>query len=237
MTVLKKALDLYRKGDVKRNTQVAQFCGVSYRTALEWGRKRDPQGEPLNKLWYFLEANGVQLVEVQKLHPVVRMLGRMVAFGVIEPAVAMSLLRLEGHYHHLWPVLQGRVVPLTISKGVLTRQHLTKTHGKTLRQAFGRAAEHGLVPFGLAPREFQADEVEVAEKPQANLATAEDSHIVVAAAFVSALTPLLKRIVDDGKESVRQLRAALDDDTFYDVLDSMKAMSSRRAHQFYRGKE
>lgn len=227
MAALSAMLEAYRQGDFERSKPIAQFCGVSYRTALEWGRKRDPKGEPLNKLWFFLEAHGHIVDELKKLDPTVRYLAKLLAFGVLSQTEACKLLNVQGHSQYLWRVTQGSLVPLVVRKKSLTQVGLELAYAKVLQEAYDMAAMKDLVP----PRRQSKS----AARPEVATMTG-DSHVIVAAAFISALSPLTKRIVEDGEEAIKALRVATGDDVFYAVLDSLKAMSSRKAHQFYRGK-
>lgn len=221
MGKLSVTLEKFLEGDFKRNQLIADFCGVSYETALDWTKKREPRGEPLNKLWHFLDAHGLRVAQTESLNPGVYYLGKLIAFGVLTPEEAMNLLGLDGPSMYIWRVLQGKIVPSSIRKGAVTETTLTERYGETMRKAQKEKHDLGLVP-----------------PPSGSAVPSNDgSYITVAAAFISGLVPLLTRINEEGEASVKALRAALDDDTFYEVLDGLKAMSGRRAYQFYYGKE
>jgi hypothetical protein len=61
------------------------------------------------------------------------------------------------------------------------------------------------------------------------------SDIEKAAALIAELEPLLARLASEGEKRTNTLRTSLGDDTFYAVLDAMKAMVGRTAHRFYLG--
>lgn len=225
MVTLKEALDAYRQGDFKRNAPMAKFCGVAYRTAMEWGDKRKPGGEALNKLYYFLEAHGYKVFG-DKTHPVVYLVGKLVAYDVLTVGQALELFGLSGKQSHVWTALQGKSVPLVARNGEISVETLTRLYGLSLEDAVAKRAEEGLVP---------------AAKPGSSLRSSipvqssNDSYITVAAAFVSGLGPLLKRIDAEGDPAVQAFRSSLDADVFHDVLDLLKSMSSRKAREYYKG--
>jgi hypothetical protein len=204
---------------------MAEFCGVSTDTALRWNARRLPNGGTLNKLWFLLEAHGLEVKELKKVLPEVRYIAKLVAFEVLTKEAALTELKLEGATDdYLWRVLQGKLVPLAIQKKIVTLKRLSQKHGSALQAALPSAGVAS-TPAGSRP----------AKPPVPIEVTASDSHIPVAAAFLSGLHPLVRRIVADGEESILSLRSEVSDDDFYAVLDGLKAMASRRARQFYTG--
>jgi len=196
-------------------------------TASRWNAKRLPNGKALNKLWFLLEAHELEVKELEKLLPEARYIARLVAFDVLTKEAALTELRLEGGTaDYLWRVLQGKLIPLAIQKKTITTNGLTRKYGLALGAA---------LPLANAVSTPTKDQ-SAKKPPTPGEMVARGSHISVAAAFISGLLPLIRRVNEEGLDSVAALRAEIDEDVFYAVLDGLKAMSGRRAHEFYHGK-
>jgi hypothetical protein len=249
---LLECLGKYKAGETDAARKLATFCGVSLDTASRWNEKRLPKGAPLNKLWYLLDANGYTVSELTTLHPVIRLLGEAMAFGAVTHQEAMSFLGVGGHEQYLYRVLQGKLTPLSISKGELTLGHLDDMKD-LLRLAKEDAFESDLIKLvdrlvertsepPAAPPRSESDDTPATRRhgkaaPSASAKSSTDHHspiITMAAAYMGGIKPLLQHIASDGEEAIQAFRDTVGDDAFYEVLDLLKSMSSRKARQFYR---
>ncbi len=212
---------------VERNRIIAKFCRVTNHTASHWGRNWLPRGGALNKLWFFLSANGAKLPELERLHPAVYYIGKLLAYGVIDEEAARELLGCRAH-SHLWVLLQGASVPLVVRKGRLTLEQLQQQFEPQLKQARQEAAERGLV---TVLKQDTAPTLMLAPKVPTDLPVLA----IFAASMISGLKPLLKTVLQD-QAGAEALREAVGSENFHDVLDLMKSAASRKAHEFYHGK-
>jgi hypothetical protein len=250
---LVECLGKFKAGEPDAARKLATFCGVSLDSVSRWNKQRLPKGSPLNKLWYLLDANGYTVHELTTLHPVIKLLGEAVAFGAVNHQEAMSYLHITGHEQYLYRVLQGRLTPLVISKGELRLDHLDDAK-QLLRLAKEDAFEKELIklvdrlvertpeaPVAIPPHCATVDPATTRRLGKATLdasaGSSADHHspiVTMAAAYIGGVKPLLQHITSDGEEAIQALRDTVGDDAFYEVLDLLKSMSSRKARQFYR---
>ncbi len=221
---LPEAIEQFRAGDrLGKNKLMADFCGVSANTATRWNMTRLPVGEPLIRLRYLLEEHGIVVSELKSMKPEMIYVGRLFAFGVLDISQALAVLRIENAKpDYLWRALLGKLVPSAVRGGSVTLKALRKKYSISLAEA-----KRAQLP-GAPPAKMTAPEEQVAP-------TSGDGYILITAALISGLRPLVGRVVSDGPQAIDALRSQVGDDGFYAVLDGLKAMSSRRAHTFYKG--
>lgn len=230
---LTACLKAFRGTDRSNDRLLAEFCQVTLDTVQRWNEKRLPKGEPLNRLWYVLEHYGYPVDDLDRLHPAVRYLGKLVAFDVLTKSEALLLLKLKNE-QQLWAALQGRLTPMRVKSQEVTVELLREEHDELLQLAIGAyLPQLSLTPRSVAPR----PPVSRAPKPPAvpEEVNAPDPIITMAVASLKALKPLLLHVRASGPEAVDQLRAGTGTADYHDVLDLLKEFSSRKAQQFYRG--
>lgn len=88
-------LEDYRGGEFESNRILAEFCRVTYRTASEWGKVREPKGEQLNLVWHFLDSHGHVVSAYGRLPEAVRYLGKIIAFGEMTRDEARAMLEIN----------------------------------------------------------------------------------------------------------------------------------------------
>jgi len=201
-------------------------------TASRWVRGQNvPKGFNLLQLWYFLESKGCLVDKVERLQPEVADLGRLVAYQIVEPAEVNSIIGFAAHgdngFQQLWQLLKGdrSLVPVKAE----IAQLLIEEHEDKLKSLRSKA--------GTQTDELHTEQTEAAPRPTAEPAMEANvsTLIPIAVAFLMGLKPILKQLAAAGEETHQQLRDAVGgDDAYYDVLDPLKQMSSRRANRFFR---
>jgi hypothetical protein len=230
-------LEDYRGGEFEPNRILADFCGVTYRTASEWGKAREPKGEQLNLAWHFLDSHGHAVDAYVRLPEAVRYLGKLVAFAVLTKNQARELLDVNGGDSYLWRVLQGDVTPLRFKTGEITLASLKADYDSLLEIATGIACENGLIPANAVERQTTAQSSEEQALPRQadrSAGLVDDTIIVFAASQFRGLKPLLAHVINGGPDSVKRFRREVGGEAdFYDVLDLIKGLSSQRAGAFF----
>jgi|GEM_PF-6280852 len=228
-------LEDYRGGEFESNRILAEFCRVTYRTASEWGKVREPKGEQLNLVWHFLDSHGHVVSAYGRLPEAVRYLGKLVAFEVLTKNQAQELLDVNGGDSYLWRVLQGDVTPLKFKTGEITLDSLKSSYDELLEIAMDMAREKGHIPGSNSPS--QAPTPKEISQPKAQpvqVPHTADAIIALAASQYRSLMPLLIHITSGGPDAIKEFRRAVGSEAdFYDVLDLVKGLSSQRAGAFF----
>jgi hypothetical protein len=72
--------------------QIADFCGTNTHTVSDWFFRNItlPQGDTLLKLYWFLNLNGYQVLELERMKPACRNVTQLIGFGVISSTDAIG---------------------------------------------------------------------------------------------------------------------------------------------------
>lgn len=89
------------RAGIAARTPIVQFCQCARQTIRDWTLGQPPIGTNLIRVRYFLVADGYAVSEIEKLHPLVRELGQLLAYGVL----SLDAIRQEMGYSNTKDVL------------------------------------------------------------------------------------------------------------------------------------
>jgi hypothetical protein len=220
-----EAIEKYSRSDRHSLEKLAAFCGVSSRTPQMWIRGRTPVGGTMVCAMVWFKENGLILDQFSRLLPEVQFLNELFAFKVLTITQVEMILGIQPNdAGYIWRNLLGAYVPSMVRSGQVKLTTLQADYQQSLDQA-KREVLGGTLPGTARP----LPRIERAHSPS----TEKTIQHVLAASWLLALRPMLQAINTEGEASVAIFRSIVGDDEFYAVLDQLKAMSSRKARQFY----
>jgi hypothetical protein len=230
---VQEALEDFRSKHPDANQQIAGFIGAPLNTVRLWKRDRMPNAGNMLKLQVFLAEQGFQLNTPTHESSTVRYLAELVAFRVLSDEDAYTLLFSNNEERNqLWAVFRGDRTPRPIRENTLTLEDLTETYSSELASQRAKLLPRtGRVQVSSPPRAPKSQAPGQDESKQAERA---DLLVVQTSSALLACLPHLKALdISNNPEVGSQVRELMGSDNFFDLLDTLKGMSSREAGRFF----
>lgn len=216
-----------RAGAAARNP-IISFCQCARKTIRHWMRGQPPIGTMLVRVRYFLDAHGYRVEELERLTPLIRDLGALVAYGILNLKQATEAMGYKQEWD-LLNALHGKQIPNNLKQRAVP---LIIEHRAVLEKRMAEYRMQGFIP-AAPPADTPGLRPSSKDARSTTAAIGSDRRLVITslAAMLKAVLPLAELLDSEefSEDERHQLRTITGRDGVFRLANTLHRLCGEEA--------